>query len=470
MLFHTYTFAIFFVIAYAGYLITKGTRWRESWILLTSYIFYGWYDPIFLLLIVYSTVVDFYAVKAMFKWNHFRKLILILSIGNNILLLCYFKYIAFLVENLNFLFEKLNDLGMNFDIIAKPSVLLPVGISFFTFQSITYTVECYRKELPPEKSFVRFAAFVAFFPQLMAGPIQRATSLLPQLSQERKITMQHFAEGATLFYIGLFKKVALADFFAIYADMIFKLPREITGNSSDPSFTGTQYLFAVFAFAWQIYLDFSGYTDMARGLARTMGVNFPTNFNHPYLATSLGDFWRRWHISLSTWFRDYVFIPLGGSRGSMNSTYRNIILTMVISGFWHGASWNFIIWGFLNAMGRVMTIELETTAFYKKTPIIIKQMGVFLFICVTWVFFRTETFSHAVLVLCKIFEFTWQDPQFPIFGIVMMGSLWMYQNLAESKWKTIINWRPFRISLMTAMMLYILFLAHSGGQFIYFQF
>jgi D-alanyl-lipoteichoic acid acyltransferase DltB (MBOAT superfamily) len=343
--------------------------------------------------------------------------------------------------------------------------LLPVGISFFTFQSMSYTIDVYRGQIPVERSLVRFAAFVSLFPQLVAGPIERASNLLPQLHGTRAISRDDITQGLSHFLVGLFKKVALADYLALYADKVYGDP----GAHGAPAL-----LLATFAFAWQIYFDFSGYTDMARGVARMMGFRLMLNFNNPYVATGLGDFWDRWHISLSTWFKDYVYFPLGGNRGTKWRTYRNMVATMLISGVWHGAAWGFVIWGALHALGRVVTRELERTAFYRfRVPTLAKQLGVFAFVCLTWIFFRGQTWERSWLVLSRIFTAEWTDPRFPLVMLVMVLAVWVYQFLHDSgpRTRAVLEFAPVRVGLAAAMIAYLMVFAQAGNQqFIYFQF
>src|SRR6185295_17552585 len=288
-----------------------------------------------------------------------------------------------------------------------------------TFQSMSYTIDAYRGTVKTERSFIRFLTFVSFFPQLVAGPIERAKNLLPQLQGTPQITKDDIGDGLSLFLVGFFKKVALADYLALYVDKVYGAPM---------NFRTPALILATIAFAWQIYFDFSGYTDMARGLARVMGFRLMLNFNNPYTATGLGDFWSRWHISLSTWFKDYVYFPLGGSRGGEWQTYRNIFITMVISGLWHGASWTMVIWGALHALGRVLTFELERSEFYKREiPKIVKQLGVFAFVNLAWIFFRAQTVADAWLILKRIFTSGFADPQFPLLMGVLILAVWIYE-------------------------------------------
>ena len=458
MLFYTWPFLVFFLVVYLVYLPLRRTRFYLPWLLVSSYFFYGWWNPLYLLLILYSTALDYFVVRWMEK-SVKKKIWLAVSIVNNLLLLGFFKYGGFVTDNLNLLLTRA---GAPFSIPA-PGVLLPVGISFYTFQSMSYTIDFYRGKIRRERSFVRFAAFVALFPQLVAGPVERAKSLLPQLRSIPKITREHVADGLSLFVVGLFKKVALADYLALYVDQVYGAPEQ---------FGGLALGLATFAFGWQIYFDFSGYTDMARGVGRMMGFNLMLNFNNPYLATGLGDFWNRWHISLSTWFRDYVYIPLGGNRRGRFNTYLNMFLTMVISGLWHGAAWTFVIWGVLHAAGRFLTRELERSEFYaKKVPRFPKQLVVFAFVTFAWIFFRAETFSDATIIVKKIFTAGLSDSRFPLLALVLCLCVWVYQFMFESKAKKILELSPVRIGIVVCMILYLVMFSRSSSEaFIYFQF
>ncbi len=458
MLFHTWIFFVFFAIVYIPYLYLRSTRFAAPWLLVASYVFYAWWNPLYLLLIVYSTLLDFWVVQWMEK-SEKKRLWLMISIVNNLFLLGFFKYGGFVCDNLNAL---LSLSGMDYQIPA-PNVLLPVGISFYTFQSMSYTIDYYRGQIPRETSFVRFATFVSFFPQLVAGPIERAKNLLPQFSKIPPIRKEDIADGLSLFIVGLFKKVAMADYLAIYADKVYAVPE----NYSAPAL-----FLATFAFGWQIYFDFSGYTDMARGVGRLLGYRLMLNFNNPYLAVGLGDFWQRWHISLSTWFKDYVYIPLGGNRKGTFMMYCNVMITMVVSGLWHGAGWTFVIWGALHALGRVVTLRLERTDFYRnRIPRFAKQILIFLFVTFTWIFFRATSLDEALTIVTRIFTSGIADPQFPLLALGMVLVLWAYAFIYESPLYGIISKGPVKVALVVLMALYLAFAAPSGGQaFIYFQF
>jgi len=458
MLFHTWTFVLFFIIVYGAYLPLRHTRLKVPWLLVASYVFYGWWNPLYLLLIAAATVVNYYAVVLMER-TRWRRLWLAVGIGSSLSLLGFFKYGGFVADNLNALF---GGLGLVFK-APVPNVILPVGISFFTFQAMSYTIDYYRGNVEKEPSLIRFATFVALFPQLVAGPIERAKNLLPQLRAPSRITRQDITDGLSLFIVGLFKKVALADYLALYVDRVYDSPGQ---------FGAPALMLATFAFGWQIYFDFSGYTDMARGVARMMGYRLMLNFNNPYLATGLGDFWRRWHISLSTWFKDYVYIPLGGNRRGKFSTYRNMFLTMVISGLWHGAAWTFVIWGALHAIGRFLTRELEGTSFYRRrVPKIAKQLLVFGFVTFAWIFFRASSLSDAGLIVSRIFTGAWTDPRFPLVAMLLIGAVWAYQFLCESRARQLLKLAPVRVGVVVLMALYLALCAPSGAEaFIYFQF
>jgi D-alanyl-lipoteichoic acid acyltransferase DltB (MBOAT superfamily) len=483
MLFHTWTFAVFFLVVYPVYLLVKETRLKIPWLFLASYVFYGWWNPIYLLLIVYSTFVDYLAVGRMSR-SRWKKPWLALSVVNNLGLLGFFKYGPFLVENVNALFARLGvswvvpppDLGFVSAAINRllafvgvrysvPALefLLPVGISFFVFQSMSYTIDYYRGQVEREPSFIRYTTFVSFFPQLVAGPIERASNLLPQLRRTPSITREDVADGLSLFVVGLFKKIALADYLAVYVDRVYGSP----GQFQSPAL-----ILATLAFAWQIYFDFSGYTDMARGIGRAMGFRLMLNFNNPYLATGLGDFWRRWHISLSSWFRDYVYIPLGGSRQGTFRTYRNLFLTMVVSGLWHGAMWTFIIWGAIHGLGYALSRPLESSKFYaQRVPLWMKRLWVFVFVSFGWVFFRAGSLGDAWLVISRIFQGGWGDPLCPLLLVALVAAAWLYQMFYESKLSWTLRLAPVRIGLVVAMVVYLATFAGSRDQaFIYFQF
>jgi len=461
VLFHTWIFALFFMVVFPVYLTVKNTRWREPWVLLSSYVFYAWWDWRYLFLIAYSTVVDYISVTLMerTRGSGVRKLWLAASISNNLALLGLFKYAGLVTDNINAL---LGWIGLSY-VLPAPGFLLPVGISFYVFQSMSYTIDYYRGNIQREANIIRYAAFVSLFTQLVAGPIERAKHLLPQLRSPRRIALGDLTDGASMFIVGLFKKIALADYLALYVDKVYDAPGQ---------FDAPALILATFAFGWQIYFDFSGYTDMARGAARMMGFRLMLNFNHPYLASGLGEFWGRWHISLSTWFRDYVYIPLGGNRKGEMTTYRNMILTMLISGLWHGAAWTFVIWGAVHALGRVLTRRLEASPFYqRRIPKLVKQAIVFAFVTFAWIFFRAQSFDDAAVIVTRIFTAAWSDPQFPLWAMSLILGVWAYQYVCESRFRRILDLAPVRVATVSLMILYLAVIpAASGEPFYYFQF
>ena len=460
MLFHTWTFALFFLAFYPVYLAVRRTRLRIVWLLAASYVFYGWWDPLYLLLILWATTIDYLAVTAM-ATTRWKRPWLVLSVVNNLGLLGYYKYGAFVARNVN---AALASLGVPYA-VSVPNEIWVVGISFFVFQSMSYTIDFYRGRIEREPNFIRYAAFVSLFPQLVAGPIERARNLLPQLRRTPRILGADISDGLSLFAVGLFKKIALADYLALYVDRVY-------GSPSDPQYQAPALILATFAFAWQIYFDFSGYTDMARGLGRMMGIRLMLNFNNPYLATGLGDFWQRWHISLSTWFRDYVYIPLGGNRHGEFRTYVNMCLTMLVSGLWHGASWTFLIWGALHAAGRVFTRAMEATPLYgDRIPTFVKQLVTFAFVTFAWIFFRAESFSDAWLIVTRIFTTGWTDPMCPLLLLALVFGVWGYQYCYESGLRRVLTLAPVRVGLVVAMLIYLLIVGGSGDNpFLYFQF
>ncbi len=458
MLFQTWSFLIFFLIAYPLYLLAKGTRLRLPWLLATSYVFYAWLDWRYLFPIAYVSVVDYLVVARMARSERKRRWLWV-SIANNLVVLGLFKYGQFATDNVNALLSALNVPYL----LSAPGILLPAGLSFYLFQSMGYVIDSYRGTIERETSFVRYATFVAFFPRLLAGPIERAGNLLPQLRQTPKITASDFSDGLSLFVVGLFKKVALANYLALYVNKVYAAPGDVQAPA---------LILATFLFAWQIYFDFSGYTDMARGIAAMMGLRLMLNFNNPYLATSLGAFWNRWHISLSSWFKDYVYIPLGGNRKGRFNTYRNIFLTMVLSGLWHGAAWTFVLWGAVHALGRFATRELERTAFYRdRVPAFMKQAFVFAIVTFAWIFFRAETVADARQIVIRIFSSGITDPRCPLLAILLIAAVWCYQYVFESRLRWALEYKAVRMGLVVLMLAYLALFAPSGEQpFIYMQF
>jgi D-alanyl-lipoteichoic acid acyltransferase DltB (MBOAT superfamily) len=483
MLYHSWTFLAFFAVVYAVYLLVKDTRLRVPWLLTASYVFYGWWNPVYVLLILWATTVDYLAVTGMAR-TRWKTPWLVLSLANNLGLLGFFKYGRFVVENINalagwlglrcalanpdvrFLSDGLNTvlhaLGLPWS-APQFNYVLPVAMSFYLFQSLTYTIDFYRGKIQREPSFLHYAAFVSLFPQLLSGPIERAGDLLPQLHATPKLTWEDVADGLSLFIVGLFKKIALADYLALYVNPIYKAPAD---------YDAPALVLATVAFAWQIYFDFSGYTDMARGIGRLLGIRLMLNFNNPYLATGLGDFWGRWHISLSSWFKDYVYIPLGGNRRGELRTYLNMVLTMLVSGLWHGAMWTFVLWGAIHAVGRVLTRALERTAVYRdRVPALAKQALTFAIVSFAWIFFKARSAADAWLIVRRIAAGGLTDPRFPLLAAGLVASIWLYQYVYESRLRGLLRPAPVRIALVVGMVIYLTtFVTSSDQGFIYLQF
>ena len=395
MLFNSFEFLFFLPTVFLLYwFVFKKLQHQNVLILLASYVFYGWWDWRFLTLILLSTVVD-YSIGLQMQKNESqqrRKYLLWVSLAFNLGLLGFFKYYNFFIDNW---IEAWGMLGVEMH-RSSLQIILPVGISFYTFQTLSYSIDVYRKKLTPTKNFIAFASFVSFFPQLVAGPIERATNLLPQFYKQRKFSYDLASSGIKLILWGLFKKIVIADNCAIYVNDIFT-------NYQDYSST-TLILGAVY-FSFQIYGDFSGYSDIAIGTSRLFGFNLMRNFNYPYFSRDIAEFWRRWHISLSTWFRDYVYIPLGGSRGSKWKQVRNVFVIFLVSGFWHGANWTFVVWGGLNALFFIPLllrnknrVHLNVSGEHRFFPSFKELFQIALTFSLTalaWVFFRAENVSVA---------------------------------------------------------------------------
>lgn len=417
-------YAVFFAVAFVGSwslaelprsLASARARREAKWLrlillLVMSYGFYAAWNWRYLPLIFGSSTVDFFLARAIAKESNplLRKRLLAITVVLNLGFLGFFKYWNFAVENVQIVSAWLH--GTPVSTKESLRVLLPpVGISFFTFESMSYVIDVYRGDLPAHRSYFRYLLFVAFFPHLVAGPIVRPRDLLPQFESMPTLTRESGSEGLFLIALGLVKKVVFADQLAIHlVDRVFDRPE---------NFSGLEVLMGVYAYAVQIYCDFSGYTDIAIGSALLLGVRFPPNFNAPYIATNLADFWRRWHISLSTWLRDYLYIPLGGNRGSSLATYRNLMLTMLLGGLWHGASWTFVFWGFLHGAGLGVTRAFER--YSKKTngrslmPMPVAVFLTFNYVCLAWIFFRAPTFGSALRVIRQIATLTTFHPNLP---------------------------------------------------------
>lgn len=403
MLFNSLQFIFFFPIVVALYFVLN-PKYRWILLLLASYYFYMCWNYKYVVLIVTSTVIDYVSGILLYRSQRkrYRVIFLLLSLFTNLGLLFFFKYFNFFSDTINLIFSKFNIFYQSptFD------YLLPVGISFYTFQTLSYTIDIYRRKRSPEYHFGKFALFVSFFPQLVAGPIERSVNLLPQFNQNFKFEYERVKNGILMMCWGFFKKVVIADRLAEYVNLVYN-------NAAD--YSGLQNAVATFFFSFQIYCDFSGYSDIAIGSAMIMGYNLMTNFRRPYLAQNIGEFWHRWHISLSTWFRDYVYIPLGGNRVAKWRWHTNLFITFLVSGLWHGANWTFVIWGALHGFYLVFAIWIEriTDRFNRlfrlnKAPRlhrVLRILKTFVLVYLAWIFFRANSFGDAIIVLKNLFHF-----------------------------------------------------------------
>ena len=391
MLFNSFTFLHFFLPVFlAVYFLVKEIRTKNIVLLLFSLIFYAWGEEELVLLLLLSSLVDFYAGKLIQQDK--RKLGLSLSLGFNLSILFFFKYLDFVVENIRSL------AGIEHEPLE---IALPIGISFFTFQTMSYTIDVYRGKIPAQNDFLDFATYVCMFPQLIAGPIVRYADIKTEL-QSRTIDWNKISVGCERFIIGLAKKMLIANYFAQIADDVFNY--DIASLSFYDAWLG------IIAYTLQIYFDFSAYTDMAIGLGLILGFTFPENFNYPYVSKSIREFWRRWHMTMSFWFRDYVYISLGGNRVSAFRNHLNLFIVFVVTGLWHGASWNFIVWGLIH--GTVIILERRFPGFFERIPSLLKWLYTFLVVLMAWVFFRADTIGEAFYYIKALLSFDFDTALF----------------------------------------------------------
>ena len=481
MLFNSIEFILFLpaVFVLFWFVFKHSLKAQNLLIISASYLFYGWWDWRFLGLIILSSILDFMLAQGIEKsgTKTKKKLLLWTSIVVNLGILGFFKYFNFFVDSAE---EMLSIFGMDADFVTL-NVLLPVGISFYTFQTLSYTIDVYREEIKAEKDIFAFFAYVSFFPQLVAGPIERAKNFLPQFSRKKEFTYDSAVDGCRQILWGFFKKVVIADSCAPYVDLIFSEPA---------NYNGPTLLLGAVLFAFQIYGDFSGYTDIAIGTARLFGFNLMRNFAYPYFSRDIAEFWRRWHISLSSWFKDYLYFPLGGSRGSKAKTIRNVFAIFLVSGFWHGANWTFVVWGGLNALYFLPSLitgknrkHLDTVSAKSMLPSLIElkdMLTTFLMTCLAWVFFRAESVRDAfnyLWHLCNPSIWGTNNKQIYdaslnylfIFITILLLVEWnkreQEHGLAKLSVKPWIRYNIYIVTIFT-----ILF--HWGGEqeFIYFQF
>jgi alginate O-acetyltransferase complex protein AlgI len=473
MLFNSEVFFVFIALFLPAFFLLRGQA-RMLVSLIASYIFYAWWDWRFLGLIWFSTLFNFYLGDAIHRGNPMtRKRLVTLGVVVNLSFLGFFKYFNFFIDTAN---QIMSSLGLGAQ-MGMLDVVLPVGISFYTFQTMSYTLDIYRGKIGPEPSLLRFAVFVAFFPQLVAGPIVRAEVFLPQLYRNNTFEWSRFIGGLGLVLIGYFKKVGVADTLAILVDRVYDNPG---------TFSPTMIIIACIFYSFQIYCDFSGYSDIAIGLARIMGYDFPENFRSPYFSKNFSEFWTRWHISLSSWLRDYLYIPLGGNRRGPVRTGVNLMLTMLLGGLWHGANWTFVVWGGLHGLYLIVQrmIQPFTKRLEGKGAVSFLTDGasmllVFTLTTITWIFFRSQTISDAVFMLERIAMFRgFSASDFLFMFPLTKGCLLIVLVLLIDWGLTRVNilaWLPLQpyraLLLFVGLILTIAFLGtFDSQQFIYFQF
>ena len=464
MLFNSIDFAIFLPLVFGAFwLLPNRSGWQNSTLLLASLVFYGWWDYRFLSLILFSTIVDFTIGQQIHRTNAQgkRKMLLGISLFTNLGLLGFFKYFNFFqnsfIQAFTFFGHDLEGLSL--------TIILPVGISFYTFQTLSYTIDVYRKEMTPVRKFIDFATFVTFFPQLVAGPIERAKKIIPQLQASRVFDYQQAKSGLHLIIFGLFRKIVIADNLGIYVDRIWQYPNAITPY---------MVVLASVFFSVQIYMDFSGYSRIARGVAQLFGIKLMVNFNYPYKSTSFSEFWSRWHISLSTWFRDYLYIPLGGNRRGPKRTLINLCLVFTISGLWHGADWSFVLWGFMHFL--LLTSERFIKLPKTKVMHFLKWVNVLFMVNLTWILFRADTIANAWVFIRQLFKYqpllgydslTFQSPFLLALNLFLVLSLPLLL-MIERRFYDFKIWQ--QNVLLIGLLLFTSMFLTTGETFIYFQF
>ena len=477
MLFNSFEFLLFLPIVFALYwLLGKHLKWQNALVVVASYVFYGWWDWRFLILIAFTTLCSFASGLLLEKAEGNKKRQKWISAGNitiNLLILGFFKYFNFFGESFASL---LNIFGLKAD-WATLNIILPVGISFYTFQALSYTIDVYRKKLEPEHDIVAFFSFISFFPQLVAGPIERATNLLPQFKKERVFTYEQGADGMRQILWGFFKKIVVADNCAIIVDSVW---------GGFDGLKSTTLILAAVLFSIQIYCDFSGYSDIAIGTAKLFGVKLMRNFNNPYFSRDIAEFWRRWHISLTTWFRDYIYIPLGGSRTTKGKVVRNTFIIFLVSGFWHGANWTFLAWGAYHAVLFLPLILLGKNRKYTNTvaegrwlPSLREfvQIGfTFGLAVVGWIIFRADSIGDAWAFMTGIFTH-WgmsgganTDPVLFIWIGLLFLVEWIFRNKEHGFDVVNCHWTIRWGSYIALTFIILIFGAFGETNFIYFQF
>lgn len=483
MLFNSFEFLVFLPIVFLLYwFVFRTRRWQNLLVVVASYVFYGWWDWRFLLLIAFTSLCSFTSGLLIERYDGRRRWQQVVSAGNivlNIGILGVFKYYNFFVENLNRLFS--TTFGYHFDWVTM-DVILPVGISFYTFQALSYSIDVYQKKIPATHDIVEFFAYISFFPQLVAGPIERATNLLPQFQRQRQFDYAKAVDGCRQMLWGFFKKLVIADNCATIVN-------ESWGQYQD--FPGIGLFMIGVLFTFQIYCDFSGYSDIAIGCARLFGFNLMRNFNYPYFSRSIPEFWRRWHISLTTWFRDYIYFPLGGSRCDKWKIIRNVYIVWAVSGLWHGASWHFVCWGLFHAtllaiynLFGINTKYKQVVAYNRYLPNVKEALQMtltFVLAVIGWIIFRAESMSQAVDYISRMFTnpVIASQNMFVIsalrWGLLFLLAEWLQrdkQHALQFGKAKVFNYMIIRWAIYNLILICISFCAckDSSQAFIYFQF
>jgi len=473
MLFNSLTFVLFFSVVLAIHSLPIAWKIKKTNLVIASYLFYAAWNPPFVVLLMISTVVDWRIADLMHRQSDLirRRLLLCVSLGVNLGLLAYFKYSGFLLDNFSILME---NLGIRWE-LASPDIILPMGISFYTFQTLSYTLDVYHRRTKPWHSFLDYAMYVSFFPQLVAGPIVRATEFLPQCNQPRQADARALGLGLALITLGLFMKIVLAD--AIFAPVADQVYAEVAAATTTTAWIGT------LAFAGQIFCDFAGYSSCAVGAAMCLGFTIPNNFRMPYAAVGFSDFWRRWHISLSTWLRDYLYIPLGGNRSGELRVLVNLMITMLLGGLWHGASWNFIIWGGLHGSFLIVERGLKQIPWPDRWISTLPSQFAFailtfIAVCLAWVFFRAASLDDAVSLLTVMLNWTPSakalpgSPEMLLALVACLGLFlthWWMRERSTQQWLMQLSW-PLRALFLAGISLMIILTPDDSRAFIYFQF
>ena len=472
MSFVSMAFLLLFVFSYLACKFCKNREQKHIVLLITSYVFYAYWDARFLLLLILQTFISYYLARKIVQAStkEQSKRFMILGVSTALAILCFFKYFNFFIDSFARLFAIQN--------LGTLNIILPIGISFYTFHSLSYLIDVYRGKLKACDRFIHLALYISFFPQLVAGPIVRARDFLPQLDEDRPMNRDNLTEGLQIFLFGLIKKVVIADRLAVCVDTVFASPN---------SYSGLSLFLAVVAYSIQIYCDFSGYSDMAIGTAKTFGYNLCKNFDMPYLSKNPSEFWQRWHISLSSWLRDYLYIPLGGNRKGKTRTKINLMITMLLGGLWHGANWQMIFWGALH--GGALTIhktfreQCDLHDLHVKNKIL-KQIvsvasvtGMYLFTCLCWVFFRAQSFSVAITIITRIVTGAGGIQYYYFFTylfvaiIAMATAVGVIQNQGHGFYPLLPLDRFWaKVVILLVILLTFIFYYAGNNVFIYFQF